>query len=108
MTPPPDPRFQPEPQIPSAAPEFYVVCADDDQDFVRSLELFLPERINDGDSGAPFYHFAFFTDPGEAVEVIREIHEGGGVLAMVISDQQMPQMKGTAFLAQVRKQCPEC
>ena len=108
MATPVDPVSQPEPQGGNATLEYYVVCADDDADFVKSLELFLPERINDADSDAPFYNFIFFTDPREAIEAIREIHAGSGVLAMVISDQQMPQMKGTAFLAQVRKQCPDC
>ena len=93
---------------PSATLEYYVVCADDDPEFVKSLELFLPDRINDADSDAPFYNFVFFTDPRQAIEAIREIQVGRGILAMVISDQQMPQMKGTAFLAQVRKQCPDC
>lgn len=91
-----------------AAREHYVVCADDDPEFVKSLELFLPERINNGDSDATYYQFLFFTNPREAIEAVREIRAGQGVLAMVISDQQMPQMKGTTFLAEIRKQCPDC
>jgi len=58
---------------PSATLEYYVVCADDDPEFVKSLELFLPERINDADSDAPLYNFVFFTDPnGQPLELYEE------------------------------------
>jgi len=87
--------------------EGYVVCVDDDADFVKSLELFLPGQINESSPG-PVHRFLFFTDPEEALQVLHEIVPGQGVLAMVISDQQMPHMKGTAFLSRIRERYPDC
>src|SRR5207245_792411 len=41
-------------------------------------------------------------------EALEEIGAEQGVLTMVISDQQIPQMKGTAFLARIRERTPDC
>jgi len=87
--------------------ECYVVCVDDDPEFVKSLELFLPGRVQEA-SPSPPYRFLFFTDPKDALEALEEIRTDQGVLTMVISDQQMPQMKGTAFLARIRERTPDC
>ncbi len=98
------------PDAPTPRPpggDLYVICVDDDPEFVRSLELFLPDRVNDESPDGATYEFLFFTDPREAIDVLGEIQSGSGLLAMVISDQQMPQMKGTAFLAKVREQSPD-
>jgi len=88
--------------------ECFVLCVDDDADFVKSLELFLPNRIQEACSNGPRYRFLFFTDPQDALESLDEVLNEQGVLTMVISDQQMPQMRGTAFLARIRERCPEC
>jgi signal transduction histidine kinase/FixJ family two-component response regulator len=85
-----------------------VLCVDDDADFVKSLELFLPHRIQETCGPGPRYRFLFFTDPQDALESLDEVLSEQGVLTMVISDQQMPQMRGTAFLARIRERCPEC
>ena len=86
----------------------YVLCVDDDADFVKSLELFLPRRVQESCGPGPRYRFLFFTDPQDALESLDEVLREQGVLTMVISDQQMPQMRGTAFLARIRERCPEC
>jgi signal transduction histidine kinase/FixJ family two-component response regulator len=89
-------------------PECFVICVDDDAEFVKSLELFLPGRVREASVAAPTYRFLFFTDPGDALEAVDEIKSEHGVLTMVISDQQMPQMKGTAFLGRIRERTPDC
>jgi signal transduction histidine kinase/FixJ family two-component response regulator len=86
----------------------FVVCVDDDPEFVRSLELFLPKRIKEAATSGPAPRFLFFTDPRDALDSLSEIVSPQEPLAMVISDQQMPQMKGTAFLARIREQYPDC
>ena len=88
------------------AADCYVLCVDDDADFVKSLELFLPERVRE--SSQATYRFLFFTDPQDALDATDEILSQSGILTMVISDQQMPHMKGTTFLARIRERCPEC
>ena len=87
----------------STAPDCFVLCVDDDPDFVKSLELFLPRRVQETCGPGPRYRFLFFTDPQDALESLEEVLSEQGVLTMVISDQQMPQMRGTAFLARDRK-----
>jgi len=90
------------------AGENYVVCVDDDPDFLRSLKLFLPERSHDANPDGPVHDFLFFSDPHDALESLREIVSKNGLPVMAISDQQMPQMKGTEFLARIREQYPDC
>ena len=90
------------------SPDCYVLCVDDDAEFVKSLELFLPHRIQETTAGGPRYRFLFFTDPQDALSSLEELLSEQGVLTMVISDQQMPQMRGTVFLARIRERCPEC
>jgi len=86
----------------------YVLCVDDDADFVKSLELFLPGRVQEAVPTTTPYRFLFFTDPEDALEALDSILEESGILTMVISDQQMPHMKGTTFLARIRERCPDC
>ena len=93
---------------PEPTAECYVLCVDDDADFVKSLELFLPGRIQEACGPGPAYRFLFFTDPQDALESLDEVLSERGVLSMVISDQQMPQMRGTTFLAHIRERCPDC
>src|SRR5882762_10450560 len=97
-----------DPAVNGDGQECFVVCVDDDPEFVRSLELFLPERINEEATSGPEHRFLFFTDPQDALESLNEIAIQRGILAMVISDQQMPRMKGTAFLAKIRERYPDC
>ena len=82
-----------------------IVCVDDDPEFLKSLEYVLPQQINGG--GAPCsYRFLFVNDPVEALEVLRELVADGETVAMVLSDHQMPHMKGTEFLARSRELVP--
>jgi signal transduction histidine kinase/FixJ family two-component response regulator len=96
-----------DPALNGDGQECFVVCVDDDPEFVRSLELFLPYRINEDATSGPEHRFLFFTDPQDALESLNEIATQRGILAMVISDQQMPRMKGTAFLAKIRERYPD-
>ena len=83
-------------------PERYVLCLDDDPEFIKSLEAFLPERINGGKTGDVWYRFAFLQDPTEALIVLEELVDEGAIVAMIISDQQMPTMKGIEVLRRAR------
>ncbi|MFH0944043.1 MAG: hybrid sensor histidine kinase/response regulator, partial [Planctomycetota bacterium] len=77
---------------------------DDDADFLKSLEFFLPEEIN-SPSAPIYYRFIFMSDPTEALRTLRELAEARETVAMVICDQKMPQMKGTELLAEVKRIC---
>ena len=85
-----------------APPERYVLCLDDDPEFIKSLEAFLPAQVNDSKGDAILYRFAFFQDPREALGVLSELVAEGATVAMLISDQQMPSMKGIELLRRSR------
>ncbi len=85
------------------ARERYVLCVDDDREFLKSLDVFLPEQINVEGNGELWYRFLFFSEPGAAIEALRQLMEEGETIAMVISDQKMPKMKGTELLGEVQR-----
>ena len=82
--------------------EDYVVCVDDDQSFLRSLSGMLPKKIAFADQECR-YRFLFFDKPGQALEALRHLAEDGKSVALIISDQKMPGMKGTEFLQEARR-----
>lgn len=86
--------------------EHYILCVDDDANFLKSIGFILSEKINSLQQTDPWYWFSFLDDPLQALEMLKEILEDGQSVAMVISDQKMPQMKGTDFLAEVSKLSP--
>ena len=88
--------------------ERYVLCVDDDPEFLKSLEVFLPNCINSEDGGELWYRFVFLQDPTETLRVLQDLIDEGSVVAMLISDQQMPVMKGTALLEQAREITAGC
>ncbi len=85
--------------------EYTFLCVDDDPEFLRSLEQFLPPRIEEA-----FPRFAldfeFSTSPHEALEIVRQIE--GDRLAVVLSDQVMPEMKGIELLTRIKRARPHC
>lgn len=83
--------------------EHHVVCVDDDVEFLKSLEFFLPEQINGAQSTGIWHRFHFICNPREALDLLDDLKAQAEAVAMVISDQKMPQMKGTEFLAEVKK-----
>jgi len=86
-------------------PEYAFLCVDDDPEFLRSLEQFLPPRIEEA-----FPRFAldfeFSTSPHEALEIADAID--GDRLAVVVSDQVMPDMKGVELLTRIKHTRPHC
>jgi K+-sensing histidine kinase KdpD len=83
-------------------PEQQVLCVDDDVDFLKSLEFFLPRQINVGAEAPCWYRFHFFDKPHQALALMQELVDQNEVIAMVMSDQKMPEMKGIEFLAKAR------
>jgi signal transduction histidine kinase len=76
-----------------------IVCVDDEAIILESLKEQLKRRYQDclievAESGE------------EALEVLQELQEEGYRIALVISDQLMPGMKGDQLLTQVHQQYP--
>lgn len=87
--------------------DLHIFCVDDDSDFINSLSLFLPERMNQMYEGGDYLRFSFFVNPEEALEALKELQELGDEVALIISDQKMPEMKGTEFLALAKNYAPD-
>lgn len=83
--------------------EYHILCVDDDRDFLKSVEFFLPDAINGSRPPGTWYRFHFLDEPSEAVGVFRELETAGEIIAMVICDQKMPRMKGTELFAEIRQ-----
>jgi len=85
-------------------PKYVIVCVDDDREFLASLETFLPKHLRSSSRRFDL-DFEFFHDPSDALEMCEQFDSGE--LAVVISDQRMPDMKGIELLARVKKLHPQ-
>ena len=97
--------FQQEVQsILSHMPEYAIVCIDDDWDFLTSLRASLSTHLNKVLPGFAL-NIETFTDPQEALEEMKEGFTDR--VAVIISDQIMPEMKGIELLQQAKSIYPE-
>ena len=76
-----------------------VLCVDDEEVILNSLEMELSE--SDGD-----YQIELAQNGGEALELITELNDEGHQLAVVISDYIMPEMKGDELLIKIHELYP--
>lgn len=86
--------------------EYQIICIDDDEEFLRSLEGALPDRIS------PLCdhfvcRFDFVSSPEELMEVLETNAAAGMVPGMIISDQVMPGITGIELLEKVRSRYPD-
>ena len=82
--------------------ESFIICLDDDRDFLNSLKISLPEKLQDVQG----CNFLFMDNPLETLEMIREIQEDSQAIALIMTDQMMPDMKGIDFLREAKKITP--
>ena len=84
-------------------PLYTIMCVDDDTDFLRSMEAFLPRRLEEC---LPRMNldFVFIDTPAEAIETAIALRDQ---LALIISDQMMPGLKGTEMLDRIAASCPQ-
>jgi len=79
----------------------YVLCVDDDKTILMSLKAELKRSFGTN------YRFEIAESAEEAWEVIEDLIEEGHNTKVIISDWQMPGIKGDEFLIQVHKKYPE-
>ena len=82
--------------------ESFIICLDDDRDFLNSLKMSLPEKFQDVQG----CNFLFMENPLETLEMMREIREDSEAIALIMTDQMMPNMKGIDFLKEAKKITP--
>jgi len=78
-----------------------ILCVDDEQIILTSLELQLKKHFGNQ------FIYEFAESAGEAMEIIDELVEGGIRIVLIVSDWLMPGTKGDEFLINVHQQHPE-
>lgn len=82
--------------------ESFIICLDDDRDFLNSLKISLPTRFRDDAN----YNMLFLDNPFETLNTIRDLVEDKEEIALLVTDQMMPNMKGIDFLKEAMKITP--
>lgn len=82
--------------------ESFIICLDDDKDFLDSLKISLPTKFLDETN----YNILFMNSPLETLQLIKELVEDKEEIALLLTDQMMPHMKGIDFLKEARKISP--
>jgi thioredoxin reductase (NADPH) len=78
-----------------------VIVVDDDPQVLRAIARDLRHRYNED------YRVLRASSGREAVDTVRELHDLGEPVALLLSDQRMPQMNGVAFLSEAMKYVPD-
>ncbi len=80
---------------------YHIFFIDDDKDFLRSVEMLISSKLLshiDEVEVAPH----FVSNPREGLSFIQELVEEQEKIAVIVSDQQMPEMTGIEFIEQVK------
>ena len=89
--------------IPSSSPLFsnlVIICVDDEAAILDSLKDQLKRQY-------PGCTIEMAESGEEALELLAELHHENSPVALVISDQIMPGMKGDQLLTQIHQKYPE-
>ncbi|HAU36924.1 MAG TPA: hypothetical protein DCX07_04320 [Phycisphaerales bacterium] len=86
--------------------EYQILCVDDDEEFLASLESSLPSKV------APLCDrfgcvFEFVSTPGELLEILSSSDDDSVQTAMVISDQVMPGITGIELIEKIKADRPD-
>ena len=76
------------------------LCVDDDADVLRAVARDLRTRYGDD------YRVLRAGGGEEALDAVRDLDRRGQTVALLLSDQRMPQMDGVRFLAQAAEVFP--
>ncbi len=83
--------------------EPFIICLDDDKGFLNSLKFSLLNKFGD----KPSYNMLFLNDPVEALKLISELVKDKEEIALLLTDQMMPNMNGIDFLKEAKKIVPD-
>ncbi len=79
----------------------YILCVDDEVSVLETLREQL--RLHFGQT----HEIEVASSAEEALDLISQIRDSGGLIEVIITDQVMPGIKGDQFLEEVHKQLPD-
>jgi len=82
-------------------PNQVILCVDDDELILNSLEMQLKEHLGD------HYLYEFAENADDALEILDELETDGYNTLLVISDWLMPGLKGDNLLIKIHKKFPK-
>ena len=80
----------------------YVILVEDEPTVLHSLRLQMRQIL------PKHYLLETANDGQEALEVLQEITDNDGVVPLIVTDHQMPNMTGSEFLMAVKHMIPRC
>ena len=80
----------------------YVILVEDDPTVLHSLRLQMRQIL------PKHYLLETANDGQEALEVLQEITDNDGLVPLIVTDHQMPNMTGSEFLMAVKHMIPRC
>lgn len=81
--------------------ERVILCVDDEEIVLNSLEMQLKEQLGEE------YLYEFAENAEDALEIIEELDEENIEILIIISDWLMPGLKGDEFLIKVHQKFPQ-
>jgi len=81
--------------------EQVILCVDDEEMVLNSLEMQLKEQFGDK------YIYELAENAEDALEIIEELDEEGTEVLIIVSDWLMPGIKGDEFLIKVHEKFPK-
>jgi len=82
-------------------PEQVILCVDDEEIVLNSLEMQLKEQLGEK------YTYEFAENAEDALEIIEELNAEDIQILVIISDWLMPGLKGDEFLIKVHQKFPK-
>ncbi len=85
---------------------YHLLFIDDDLDFLKSMDMAISQKLFAMNNGVEIESH-FLSDPNEGLAFMQELIDGQEIIAVVISDQQMPELSGIDFLEKANKIVPK-
>ena len=85
---------------------YHLLFIDDDLDFLKSMDMAISQKLFAMNNGVEIESH-FLSDPNEGLAFMQELIDGQEIIAVVISDQQMPELTGIDFLEEANKIVPK-
>lgn len=84
---------------------YHVLFVDDDRDFLNSMQVLASTVLGNGNNGVELEPH-FVNNPHDGLAFLQELTDEQEKTALIVSDQQMPQLSGVEFIERASKIVP--